>query len=598
MSVRRFFSYLLTAGVLCSWLGTAARGDLVFTKVWPQKIRYLNGEQAVFQVSLKNTGAQPWSGRVSGVIETELDRVIPVFDEPLTLAAGDEQSLEARWKVELGEFGSAIHVFAKSAEGTVVAEDLDVFCVGPWYYNMGRYMTFFNLRKTQTVEEVEKARILPWREQYIVVAEHFAGPPGAWGDMVPKTEEFYTGQAAFQESITSERALVEAAHRHGIAVIQYDVVSIWGPAAEDYSRAHPDWITYNDRGRPSGFFNMADIDYFRTMTSANHKHMSPAALNGNVPNPAAQEAALDDLIEGLRMFNFDGVRWDGHTFGRAYDVFGQPTFAGDLDEANARWVKHMKQRLQAALPHVTVNYNYYPQKIREGTTLPKTYAAMGPNAYILWESIRGRYNNVNDPLNIWENFVEGVRGEINEYARPHGNFQHFGWYGTSSKIHQNHTQAIYYSLGGHWDTFGNPLRYDAFSMRYGRYLWDMALRNLEDPTGLVQVTDPNDRLWWKQFVQEKKLEDGKRLLITHVLNKPVHERQDGFEKDAPPVQQDVKVTLTPPAGEKVTRVFLLSPDADRLHWCAEVKPAPAGAAFSVVIPTVEFWSFLVWEVGK
>jgi hypothetical protein len=574
-----------------------ADAQVTLTRIWPNKIRYLNGETAVFTVTLKNTGDQPWAGRVSGVVESEMDRITPVFDEDLALAAGEEKSLERGLKINLPEFGHALYVTAKNLDGTVAAEGREVFCVGPWYYNMGRYITFFNLRNLRTVEEAEKAKVLPWRQWYITCAEHFAGPPGAWGTMVPEEEEWYTGQAAYAESQTSERALVEACHRHGLAVIQYAVVSIWGPLLEDYSRAHPDWIVYNERGRPAGFFNMAEIDYFRAMTPENHKHMSPGALTGDVCNPQAQEAALDDLIAGLKVFNFDGVRWDGHTFGKGFTVFGQPTVTGDLDEANARWVRHMKERLKAALPNATINYNYYPQKIREGPSLPKTYEAMGPNAYILWESIRGRYKDVNDPLNVWENFVEGVRGEINEYARPHGNFQHFGWYGTSSPIHQNHTEAIYYALGGHWDTW-TPLKYDAFSMRFGAYLWDTRLRNLDDPTGLVQVADPNDRLWWKQFVQERALESGRRLLITHLLNKPVRERQIGFEEEAPPVQKDVKVTLTLPPAEKVTRAFVLNPDADRSGWCSKAHVSHEGGTWTVLVPSVEFWTFLVWEVSK
>lgn len=297
------------------------------------------------------------------------------------------------------------------------------------------------------------------------------------------------------------------------------------------------------------------------------------------------------------MFNFDGVRWDGHTFGKALDIYGKPTVPGDLDEANAQWVVYMKQRLREALPHVTVNYNYYPQKIREGTTLPKTYAVMGPNAYVLWESMRSRYKSPTDPLNVWESFVEAVRGEINEYARPHGNFQHFGWYACQSPIQQNHTQAVYYAAGGHWDTW-TPLRYDAFAMRYGAYLWDMRFKNLPDGSTVAQVEDPEGRLWWKEFVQERPREGGGRLIVTHLINKPVHERQDEFEKDAPPVQKDVRVTLKPAAGERVVRAFLLNPDAERSEWGRELQAAAGEGRWSVVVPSVEFWSFIVWEVER
>ncbi len=597
MSNRKSLSLLILVLLATVVAAAAAEAAVTFTKVWPVKIRYLNGEDATFLVNVKNTGAQPWSGRVSGVIESGLDQTTPVFDDAVTVAAGEETKLEKHWKVNLGEFGHTLHAVAENADGTLAAEGREVFCVGPWYYNMGRYITFFNLRSLQTVAAAEQAKVLPWRKWYITCAEHFAGPPGAWGAMVPETEEFYTGQAAFAESQTSERALIDAAHNNGLAVMQYDVISTWGPLLEDYSRAHPDWIAYNDRGRPAGFFNMTEMDYFRAMTPENLEHMSPGAITGNVSHLQAQESALDDIIAGLKMFNFDGIRWDGHTFAKALDIYGKPTVAGDLDEANAKWVVHMKERLHAALPNVTINYNYYPQSMGEGAPLPKTYQVMGPNAYVLWESMRGRFKDSNDPLNVWEGFVQGVRDEINDFARPHGNFQHFGWYACDSPIQQNHTQAIYYALGGHWDTW-TPLRYDAFSMRYGAYLWDLRFKNLDDGSSVVQVADPKDRLWWKQFVQERPREGGGRLIITHVLNKPVHERQDEFEKEAPLLQQDVPVTLTPPAGERVLRAFLLNPDAEPTDWCTEMNPAREGDAWSVVMPSVEFWSFVVWEVGK
>jgi hypothetical protein len=583
--------------VLCLAAAWSASADLTITKVWPDKVRYVVGEEAVFTITVKNTGNALWSGRLGGEIESGVSDRLPVMEAPLTVAPGAVASVEKRVRIQLGEFGHALHVWAEDGAGKRGAEAREVFCVGPWYYNMGRYITFFNLRDLKTPEAAQTARVDGWRKWYITCAEHFAGPPGAWGDTVPATEEFYTGQAAFAESQTSERALITAAHNNGIAMMQYDVVSIWGPPLEEYSRAHPDWIEYNDRGRPAGFFNMAEMDYFRTMTPANAKPMSPGALNGNVSNLQAQEAALTDLIAGLKRFDFDGVRWDGHTFGKAWDVYGRPTVSGDLDAANARWVVHMKSRLHAALPKVTINYNYYPQSQQEGQELPETYKVMGPNAYLLWESIRGSFNEAKNPLSRWEGYIEGVRNEINKFARPNGNFQHFGWYASDSPIHQNHTQAILYSLGGHWDTW-TTLKYDAFSMRFGAYLWDTRFRNLPDASARITVTDPEQHLWWKQFAQERDLGTGRRLLVTHLLNRPVEERQTGFEKQAPAIQRDVKVTLTLQPGEKLARAYLVNPDADRAGWVTPATVTAEGQQAAVTVPSVEFWSFVVWELQR
>jgi hypothetical protein len=111
------------------------------------------------------------------------------------------------------------------------------------------------------------------------------------------------------------------------------------------------------------------------------------------------------------------------------------------------------------------------------------------------------------------------------------------------------------------------------------------------------VVDPNNRLWWKQFVQERPRAGGGHLIVTHLLNKPVHERQDEFEKEAPAPQTDIAVTLTPPAGEQVLRAFVLTPDADRNHWCARVTPVVREGRATVIVPGVEYWSFVVWETG-
>jgi hypothetical protein len=574
-------------------VGLPARADVTFTKVWPEKIRYVNGETANFTIQVKNTGAEAWQGHVIGEIESGVAERTPLFDHEMTLAAGEEKRLDEKYKVNLGEFGHAIHVVADNGGARVEARE--VFCVGPWYYNMGRYLTAFELGRYKTPEEVQAAMEGRWRAWYVTCHELFSTMPGIWAQMTPTTESWFAGQNGYYETMTGTRSFIEAAHRNGMAVMVYDITGLYSAAGEDYSRAHPEWVAYNNRGRPGGFFNMADMDYYRTETLDNYKHNTPGSLAPNVADPQVQDAELADIIRCSRLLGFDGIRWDGQLIGEGYTADGK-RIDTDLDAQNAAWNAKMRKTLMDAIPGYTVNYNYGPQSQQEGVPMPKTYKTLGPHAYLLWESIRGLFSDPNSPLNKWEGFIEGVRAEINGYARPNSNFQHFGWYGTTSVIHQNHTQAIYYALGGHWDTW-TPLRYDAFSMRYGEYLWDTRLTNLPDGSTRVQVADANDRLWWKQFVQERPREGGGHLIVTHLLNKPVHERQDEFEKEAPPPQTDIKVTLTPPGGEQVAHAYVLTPDADRNHWCAEVKPVVEGGKASVVVPGVEYWSFVVWETG-
>ncbi len=578
---------------LVALLASAVCADLALTKVWPEKIRYVEGEEAVFAIQVKNTGQQPWQGRVSGTIESGLAERTPVFDREMTLAAGEEKTLTEKYEVHLGEFGHALYVVADNGQARTEARE--VFCVGPWYYNMGRYLTAFELGKFRSPEEVQAAMQSKWRSWYVTCHELFSTAPGIWAQMTPTDETWFSGQNSFYESLTGETAFIEAAHRNGMAVMLYDITACHAAPAEEYSRAHPDWLNYNDRGRPQGAYNMAEMERWRAMTLEAREHTSPVQLAPNVASPQVQDAHLQDIIACSKVLGYDGIRWDGQLITAGYDVFGK-RIDTDLDAQNAAWNTKMRRTLMDAIPGYTVNYNYGPQSQGEGVPLPQTYKTLGPNAYLLWESIRGTYKDPNSPLNVWEGFIEGTRAEINDYARPHGNFQHFGWYGMDSEVQQNHTQAILYALGGHWDTW-NPLKYDAFSMRYGEYLWDTHLKNLQDGSALVQVADPQDRLWWQQFVQERPRAGGGRTIVTHVLNKPVHERQNEFEKDAPPLQTDVKVTLAPPPGAQVLKAYVLTPDANRAHWCAEVTPTVEGGKASVIVPSVEYWSFVVWETG-
>ncbi|HEY3396637.1 MAG TPA: hypothetical protein VGM19_03160 [Armatimonadota bacterium] len=591
-------SFSILGAIVLAGLGLGAPtvAQITITKLQPDKIRYVAGEEATFAISVKNAGAQPWSGKLVGTVESGLAQVTPLASHNLQLAPGEVKSFADQLRIDLPEFGSAVRVIAQAADGTVAAEARDVFCVGPWYYNMGRYMTAFELGRFKTPEQVQASLGPKWRSWYVTCIEHYSGAPGQWNGLNPTQDQWFAGQNGYFESVAGEESLVGAAHSYGMGVMIYEINGTCGPFGEEYSRAHPDWILYNDRGRPQGYFNVGELETWRTETVDNYLHGCPLWLSPDITRADVQQADLEDIIAFSRRFHFDGIRWDGHTILPGWSVFGEK-LSDRLDERNAAWTRNMRSTLQKNLPGYTINYNYGPQSQEEGAVLPETYKAMGPNSYLLWESIRGSFKDPNSPLNRWEGYLEGVRAEVNQFARPTANFQHLGWYGTDSPIHQNHTQAIVYALGAHWDTWVG-LKYDAFSMRFGAYLWDTQFRNLPDASPRIAVTDPEQHLWWKQFAQERDLGAGRRLLVTHLINRPVEERQTGFEKTAPAIQRDVKVTLTLQPGEKLARAFLLNPDADRNGWLTPAPVSVEGEKAVVTVPSVEYWSFVVWELQR
>lgn len=546
--------------------GESVPKPLGIKSVYTDRIRYLRDYNATFEVTIQNKTNTLWNGKVTAVIETGHSTKTNLDTKPLTLGAGEEVILRWRHVIKLPDFGHALHVTMTGADGSVVDEAREVFCVGEDYYNLGNYTTsFIHYEYTDTQKVREGRPMKAARDRYITVCEHFSTSPGNWGCLIPDRESWLSGQNNYKETLIGEKNHIQAMQKAGVAMILYNINFSSGAPGLELMRRHPEYYGFSETGR-----QMEGI---------------------NLTSPAAQQKTIDDVVACLMFYNYDGIRWDGIEAHDSYNYKGERVKDFKNDDFNAEWHEKMERGIKERLPRAGVHYNFGNLVLDANKLWTKTYHTLGPGAYLLWESMRGLWKDPNHPYNKWENFVEAVRC-ASEDARKEGNFQHFGWYGCENIAQRTHTQAIYFALGGNWDTW-YLCAYDAAGMRFGKYIRDVRLRLVDEPEGIIKVEDPEGRLWWKRFVTRL---DEEGLIMTHLLNKPLLEYQDDKSTAAPPIRSNIKVSMKKPGDKEIVSATWIDMDSDDRNWIHPLKTEKEGDYVTVTVPRVAFWSFVIWEV--
>ncbi len=153
------------------------------------------------------------------------------------------------------------------------------------------------------------------------------------GQLLPPSADFFDPLNR-PLSLAAIHALIEAAHRHGIACMPYTTIYAASP---EFYRAHPDWALFRSDGQPMDFANGFLI------------YMNPAE-----GSPWSRHL-LDQFDGVLRALDFDGIH---------IDQYGDPIAARDatgnvvmLDHAFSRFIDATAERAKAIRAEATVVFN-------------------------------------------------------------------------------------------------------------------------------------------------------------------------------------------------------------------------------------------------
>lgn len=537
----------------------AGGNEAKIQKVWPLKIRYNPGEEAVFEVTVVNEGTASAQALLHVAVIGNLDDRVELPVQTILMGAGENRTVRVSWKIpDTAHFGYEV---AASFENLPTGHSKPVreyFTVGRNGWEVGRYKTFFNTAQMGWTDANAKAKAdqmaQEWRKQYIVIAEHYSGQPGIYTDMAPEpgAKEWFVFQNHYIESAENLRQIIRAGHDQGLQFSVYTAAWGVGPSLLGVLRDNPDFAAYRQDG--SLTIGTYDSQEMRFLAKASIEELKAEWKRGQNPGQGINgclllkdapvfDIGVREILKAVEMFGFDGVRWDGAPLtsciiegaeqhrGKYYDYQGRLFSPPDMDLNNKQMNLYFRQKLRERHPELLIGYNIGVNEVQrkaEGVEFPETYKAIAPDSYILWENLRA-VEEANHPQGTWPSYVRGIQDENFKVWRPRGAFLHGGWMG-GGPVFNRHMTAVMYASGLHWDTWADCVEMFQFGLRFGAFLWDGRIQLLPDAQSLIRVGSPG--AWWRDFPQYLE-KDGKKFLIVHLLTHPVQEKIFFLEKKEP-----------------------------------------------------------------
>jgi hypothetical protein len=592
--------------------GAGAQGPAVTVQqVYPDKILYAPDEQITATVTLANQGATDQAVTVRCTAYAQVAEARPLGEQAITVPAG--KSAAATVTFPAGDYRYGVELVAEVVQnGQVLARGSAAFQVAPrdQVNRVGFHGGYagppgYSQITQDTPDCLDRAIPLGaelMRQHYINIAEFFGWAPEAFHDLAPTQPEWWDGSGVYHNTLKATVRSLAEFHQRGIKGVAY----VWGngasgPPGREIAREHPEWLARNPDGGLEASFDVGFLDNWNKMTMANHGHTF-TQFNFDMYDPAAAKFHAEGLVGLLRALPFDGCRYDaavGLDWPEEWvDYTGGPLGRGeDEDALSARNVKIVYDIVHGAFPNFIFQHNIeYP-----GGSFRKM-----DQYYIAWAS-RGCAMQCENPREDFDNAA--LRDYITVQADASRKYGASCYIFPSSPWMIAPLDVVYHDVlthagGAHlwfalWDSSDKRfaehsalvIPYRKFETRYSALLWDEKLRRVAAPTGLIDVTAPQE-LWWNQYVYRRDLGAGRVEYLVHLVNPPPGPTVclQGLAPTEP--VQNAQVTLTLPAGTKFTRAFLLNaPDLA----AQPVQPVLDAPKLTVTVPSVAIWSTVIFD---
>ena len=562
-------------------------GELTVARVWPEKICYKPGEVARLTVDVANAGAAAITASVGLAVCHGLDEREELPAQTLEVPARGEATATFTYALPADRKWGHEVVATAAAPGAAPASGREYFTVGTNPWEVGHYITLFQLRGRKQSGEIDNSLLPRYRKAYITCVEGYSNLPSQFDDMTPDTETWRSGQGWYVEGKADWQYFIQRAHEHGMAVVTYIQSIGYGPAGFDFARRHPDWLTYGKEGRPNAWFDVDQLSKDRDEPEEQEPH-TPGGISSGLFLPTKPEVGdfwIAEVIRSREMFGWDGFRSDGTpALTEGYDVTGMLVELKDKGAANAEFLRQVQRELRKRFPDFLFGWNNvaggYPQMYNS----EEEEDVMLPGAYSLYE----HFNSASQPSSVyhpWKKAAFYLQQEA-EPIRRRGGFPHAGWMPS-----HRYLEAVASACGQQIDGWGGPgeyANYRRFEFRWAEFLWDCHLRYVRPGQNAVQVTGPAS-VWWEDLVNARDLPGGGRRTVVHLINLP--EKDDDGWADRPPAPApDVRVGFSVPAGMKLSKLGVLSPDT-----AGDVVPLQPAADGTVTIPEIKVWTVVVVE---
>ncbi|MCG2658854.1 MAG: hypothetical protein L6437_01225 [Kiritimatiellae bacterium] len=590
--------------------------DRVVIEPWPDKILYLPGETAKFAVSVSNATQGVVKGRLKLRVMWEMDEGKDLGETELEIKPGEKRVIEKEWQNVPDVLGCEVRAELVAQDGKSVATGSEYFNVCPRMEMMrvGIHAVSIGLSTVSDQSFLDKipGMVAARRAGYVNIGELFAAGKSSVFSMTPEEDEYPGGD--YWQSKTALRLATSEMRKCGMkSVVYVTSYSTHGLDDLEVPRRHPEWVGYEANGQPSASINVTREDQLRKGGKDENFNQKGCFVSapGNWMNQECLDNHIQELIGNKKMFGLDGVRYDGEPGSQwaAYDIAGKPQPKGDeARRERVRLVRYIRERVRKELPDYLFMFNAgkavgseKPVDLVNGVLDPGVQANVENGGAFCDEEVRGAYSTYNS-CHEWKKYADLMVSDV-DLTRKAGGFAYvlFPWTSTVNVACDELGYSILLAAGDHpW--FASPGRdygsnskggphypvqkeLFAFATRFSAMLWGRGIDRVRNPETMVEVKSGKGEIWWKNFVHQRTLANGRKLLIVHLLNAPPTKFIEPDNQDLPEPMEGVEVKFKAP----VKKVWLASPHP-LMYGEVECRDGV------VKVPLLNVWSMLIAEL--
>ena len=577
-------------------------GSARVARVETDRVRYRPGAQLVATVTLRalTTSAR---GTLRLYLEHGVDDRRPVAERSVRMEKSEQSEAFELTLPEDAALGYAL--VAQWSSGEDRAEAAEYFTVTDNFYRTA--VIYVHPVHNETFRSSYEGLAERLAGAYVNAREVFFWAEEDMVEMSPESDYWFSGQTGYHVSKAGLQAMVRDLQRRGIAVSTYAKFVLSGYLGWDYAYSYPLDHTnqYGFRVGKWGTTYVPALDRFRNKEFVGQGSGMDGLLSKGAgyvpflpidpdPTPRNVRTAAEEIIRSVKIFGWDGLRWDGHPRGAAP---GRNSSGGARPgKYNARGhrktralIRYFKDIVAGEYPDFRHGYNYL-----SATSNPGYDWAV--EDYELDELSRDGGLLMNESIGNhgfgktfgWYSANLQEEGDL---AREHGGF----YLAINRAEHaRDHLLCALLGYAGGARPYGGDLQQDRalnrYATRFADFVFDEEMRRIVRPDEILAPAAAT-RLWWDGFVYETPLENGRRNLVVNLLNldrkerinpKNVEEHDLGLWSGTDPVTFEVDL---PPSCE-LTQAHLIDP------FSLNVRPVAIEDG-TVRVPAVSLWRVLV-----
>lgn len=582
--------YLALDKVLIEPLSTSA----IITEIFPEKIHYEPSADTWAEVTLYNFTDRKLHAELTLDLLQALEESQRIDIKKVPLEPRTHTKLRFKFNVGDKEFGRELRATVKISD-RVVHQKSEYFGVSRqvWQVAICGKGGGPNFGKGKYAPRI----MLQNRRSYANWFECFAWAPSDYDDMTPETEEFWSGQTQYHQTIADLKMIIDEAHKHGIKAVSYGKACGGGLPAYETLRKHPDWFFF----RRIGYFieRGPDVDFLDRWRLKDYSYRQWQGLWVNSRNSEVPRYGAEEIIRSADMFGWDGVRWDGH-----FTAWGE-----NADELSAQNTSLVKEIVSKKYPNFLWGYNYgepqYSDKKPIAFKIPRRTSngflkdfeeCCSDGGLLMNEAVRD-YSNRNFSHAIISIFGEALALEA-DWVHQLGGYYLCIAFDSRSELDQLYNHLFFFSAGARpynitsSTVLGNFFRY---ATRYSAYIYDNSRRRISKPEKFFSI-ESDETLWWKPYLYLRKPSPKKREVILHIISRPGCRSFNDLNQPPPPLRRNLSLTFYTLGGWKVKKLWQVSPVIEGYQRRLDYSVRADAVDFK--LPTHWYYSMIIVELEQ